>query len=495
MYYKWERDFPKAKQAASQKGETIFRLDFALDAEERAAFRDQVGSVLTGTLPIELVLGDGPFRVRVIKPGPGGGKALSAKSIQIAQFLSQRLDFEYIPAVRTAESAQEVLKKMVQRELATVERDSDYQNAVAAIAKLQQPVLDQLAGSIRDTLIQFLPAIQNVKLEIQDDQRDNALRSAFKIVIDDGTPTELEYKGDGVQSLAALGIMRHASERGARGKNLIVAIEEPESHLHPRAIHELRSVITELASKHQLLISTHCPLFVNRRTVAANVIVSQNRARQAKSVEEIREILGVRASDNLRHAELVLLVEGSDDQRSLRALLAHFSNRLRKYLSNGVLAVDTLAGGTNLAYKVSLVREALCEAHAFLDHDSAGLRAFEHAKREGLLDEASITFATAVGMPESELEDLFDPRLYASMVQNKYRVSLSSAKFRSKKKWTLRMKETFSQQGQRWTAQTEMDLKNKIADLVQASPAEALLDARRSSFDALVHALETRLPH
>lgn len=49
-------------------------------------------------------------------------------------------------------------------------------------------------------------------------------------VVNDGTPTLLTYKGDGAQSLAALAILRYASERGARGKNLVVAIEEPESH-------------------------------------------------------------------------------------------------------------------------------------------------------------------------------------------------------------------------------------------------------------------------
>ncbi len=45
-------------------------------------------------------------------------------------------------------------------------------------------------------------------------------------------------------------------------------------------------------------------------------------------MKEIREVLGVRASDNLQHAELILAVEGEEDRRELRALLRYSSPRL-----------------------------------------------------------------------------------------------------------------------------------------------------------------------
>ena len=41
---------------------------------------------------------------------------------------------------------------------------------------------------------------------------------SVEIFVDDGVKTPLDYKGDGVQSLAALGIIRHASEGSGRGK-------------------------------------------------------------------------------------------------------------------------------------------------------------------------------------------------------------------------------------------------------------------------------------
>jgi putative ATP-dependent endonuclease of OLD family len=98
--------------------------------------------------------------------------------------------------------------------------------------------------------------------------------------------------------LAALALMRHASEIGGKGKSFVIAIEEPESHLHPSAIHVLRKVINELAQKYQVVITTHSPLFVDRSNIRSNILVKDNRAVPAKSVDQIRSILGVRASDS-----------------------------------------------------------------------------------------------------------------------------------------------------------------------------------------------------
>lgn len=94
----------------------------------------------------------------------------------------------------------------------------------------------------------------------------------------------MERKGDGVQSLAALALMRHASESNSTGKQLIIAIEEPESHLHPAAIHELRSVINDLSDMHQLVLTTHNPSFVDRGAINNNILVMGKKPNQFKQL-------------------------------------------------------------------------------------------------------------------------------------------------------------------------------------------------------------------
>lgn len=405
--YSWERDFPISRQAKNSNGESVLNLEFELTDTEIDEFYDEVKSSLNGSLPIQLSLGKGDPSFKVVKKGPGG-PALSKKDELIAQFVSKRIDITYIPSVRTYDQAESIVSGIVDRELRRVEQQEAYQNALTAVAKIQQPFLDDISKSITETLRVFLPNVRNVKVAIPEEARYRALRRSCEIIVDDGTPTLLARKGDGVQSLAALSLMRHSSESGALGRQLILAIEEPESHLHPSAIHQLRSVLAEIAEKHHVIMTTHCPLFVDRMSLKSNIIVYQNKAVPAKDVRQIRDILGVRASDNLQHAELILLVEGEEDKLALNAILGQTASTLKASLEQKSLAIESLLGGNNLSYKLSQVREAMCMSHCFLDHDKSGLVAFKKAEDEGLATMADVTFATRNGLTESEIEDLYD---------------------------------------------------------------------------------------
>lgn len=493
--YDWERDFPLHLQEKKVKsgGESSFVLEYELTNAEVEDFRKITGSKLNRTLPIRVAIGrNSTPKITVHKRGPGG-KKLSAKGEQIAEFVADRIDLEYIPAVRTAASAQQVVEGMVARELSELEASQDFINAVENIANLQEPVLKELSESIKKTLVQFLPAVQTVDVRIPADRRYEALRRC-EIHIDDGSMTDLRFKGDGVQSLAALGLMRHASEKSSLGKNLVIAIEEPESHLHPRAIHELRAVVQQMAEKHQIVVTTHCPLFVSRSQIASNIIVNNRRAKPASTIDEIREVLGVRAADNLLHAELVLIVEGADDRTSVEALLRHKSQLLANAMQQNQLVVDTLGGASNLAYKLGLLRDALCEYHCFLDADSAGMQAFERAKEERLIDDADANFTKCQGMREAEFEDLLDATLVKDVLKTAYRIQVPNAPPAARrKKWSERMKAIFEVSGKHWSDQTCSDLKMTVAQAVKRSPENALNPHRASVFDALVASLEGRL--
>jgi hypothetical protein len=434
----------------------------------------------------------GTYQIDVAKKGRGA-RALAAKSGPIAKFVSSRLNFEHFPAVRTASSVREMVSAMVESELSVLEEDDAYKNALSAVREIQRPILDRLSASIKETLLQFLPDIKDVRFEISEEATSEAISRQCRIVVDDGAPTQLDFKGDGVQSLAALGIMRHRSETSAIGRNLVIAIEEPESHLHPSAIHRLKSILNELSEKHQVILTTHNPLYIDRVNLRSNIIVQGSKARPAKSVEELRTLLGVRAADNLRNAELILLVEGEDDKISLAALLAHRAPIIRGALASGSLALDTLQGGTNLAYKVAQHRDAICLVHCFLDDDAAGRSGFDRARMEGLLVDADVTWATCLGKVESELEDLLDPSLYETLLSSKYGVLLTGAGFRSNRKWSVRMHETFRRQGKRWDERVERDVKAAIAELVRASPDRAVILAHATVLDSLARSLEARI--
>ncbi len=490
--YDWDTDFPISLQTKHPNGQTTIILEFQLTEAELEQFRESVGGRLTGALPLQVEIGRTEAKVTVHKKGPGAA-VLSKKSALIAQFVTDRIDFQQIEAVRTAESAEQVVTEMVARELAPLEENPDYKAALKRIEQLQKPILDNLSGSIQKTLSQFLRAVKAVAIQIPEVARLRAMHRSCEIIVDDGTPTLLKYKGDGAQSLAALGIIRHASETGARGKHIVIAIEEPESHLHPNAIHELKGVIDELSEKHQVLLTTHNPLFVDRVVLANNILVRNNRGKPATSISQVRDILGVKASDNLRNAEMVLLTEGEDDRLAIGPLLSHYSPTLREALLHNTLAIDTLAGGSNLAYKIGQVRESLCLCHALLDDDKAGRDAFEKARLQGLITDADVNFCMVAGLSETEMEDLYSVSVYKDFLLNKYRVSIDSSRFRSKHKWSDRVRECFKHCGKQWDDRVELEVKTAVAQAVAAQPAAAINPHHKGSLDSLIQALERRL--
>jgi putative ATP-dependent endonuclease of the OLD family len=76
--YLWRRDFPIQLQDRRSVNQTILKLDFLLDAAECIEFKQEIGSSLNGSLPLEIKIGkdEAPI-IRLIKSGKGA-KGLSA---------------------------------------------------------------------------------------------------------------------------------------------------------------------------------------------------------------------------------------------------------------------------------------------------------------------------------------------------------------------------------------------------------------------------------
>jgi len=486
-YYVWKRDFPIQLQSRRTANQTILKLEFLLDDEECVEFKQEIGSNLNGSLPLEIKIGkDSAPTIRLVKSGKGA-KTLTSKSAAIARFIGQRIYFNYIPAVRTDSATIDLINSMLSQELRALEKDDRYLSALATIATLQQPILDELATRVQVPLKEFLPSIKSVKLEISEVSRRFSLRQNVSVVVDDGTPTSLEHKGDGVKSLAALGLLK---SKNARNGASILAIEEPESHLHPAAIHQVNEIIQSIAKTSQVIITTHNPLFVDRTNIKANIIVTDGAATAAKNIASIRDLLGIKASDNLTHANYALVVEGDEDALALRALLPALSDKIGKALKNNFLIIEPIGGAGNLSYKLSLLKNSLCATHTLLDGDDAGRSAFAKAEKDALITVASCTFINCNGMTDAEFEDCIDLNVYKDAVLDEQGVDLTSAKFRGNNKWSQRLKTTFLDQGKPFTDSLASKTKYIVANAITKNPKSALNEHKRNSIDALVSALE-----
>ena len=488
--YLWERDFPINLQDRKSGTQTIIRLEFLLDEEEVSEFRESIKSNLNGTMPIVIKIGkDSVPSIEVSKRGKGS-KTLNSKSSQIANFIANKITFNYIPAVRTDHEAIDVVARMLSQRLRVLESDERYLEALQTIKDLQQPILDSLSARIKEPLEQFLPSINAVSIEIPDDTRRSSVRRDFEIIVDDGTPTSLAFKGDGVKSLAALGLLKdRVSTDGAS----IIAIEEPESHLHPAAIHQLLSVIKSLGEENQVILSTHNPLFVDRHDIETNIIVDKGSASPAKNIKQIRDLLGIKASDNLTNASYVVVVEGEDDVIALTAILKALSPKLKQMLDGHMLIVEPIGGAGNLPYKLTLLKNSLCVYHTLLDNDEAGRAAYESSESDGLLDIKTNTFTICNGSRNSEFEDCLLLVIYKDEIEEEYGVSLECTEFRGNNKWSDRLRQVFLSQGKQWNNGIEARVKYTVATAVKLNPDNALNPHKRGAIDALVLSLEAMI--
>jgi len=489
--YDWQRDFPVALQSQNPMGRSQFTLEFQLTEEDFRRFREQVGVNLNTNLKLKLKFGPDDVSVDVLMPGRGK-KTLNDKKEQIAEFIRAHVASEYVSAWRPSEIAVEIVEGLIQNELGALEENPEYTKTLLQLQELQQPLLDKIASKLQTTVSEFVPAVRTI--HITNEGMSRAFRSSFSIRVNDGADTDLASKGDGIISLTTMSLIKHVSEEGLGSKSLILAIEEPESHLHPEAIHGLRQVLKGISGRNQVIITTHSPILVEREQVGQNIIVHRGRAMKARHIEEIRDVLGVRMSDTLVGAYLVLLVEGETDRDLLMFLLSSISQTLRDALAKRLLALDHLAGASNLAYNTTFYGQAMCNIHVLMDADAEGRQAIAAARERKLMEEADYNLAMCQGMSESEIEDLLVLESYAPRVLEKYGVDLSQPRFRSADaKWSDRVEKLFGLSGKIWNKSVKMQVKRTVVDACIQAGIQCLNVHHRAPIDTLVASLETKL--
>lgn len=488
--YDWQRDFPVQLQQRKNNLDSIFRLNFRLNHDENTEFFRTTGIRSNEDIPIELKYGqDNRAKITVPKKG---SSSFNDKSEKVTAFICERIAINYIQAVRTEDMAMDVIHRLISTELSKLYDNEEYKSAEQTIYNLQEAVYNDIANRILAPLQEFLPQLTDVEIKSRGRRLVwRGFRNDVDVILNDGTPTSILYKGDGIKSLVSLAILKESkNEIGAS----IIAIEEPESHLHPEAIHSLVNVIKGISENHQVIITTHNPLFVQRNNISNNIIVDHGTAKPAKNIKEIRELLGVLPEDNLINASHVLVVEGEDDKIALNKILSSLSPTIKDALIKNKLVIQPLAGATNLNYELSRLRSYVCRYFVFLDADEAGYDAAEKAIEKGLLSESDVKYSICNGNNISEFEDCLKKDFYIEAIRNKFSVDLGVTSFRNSKKWSDRVKAVFLSQGQRWTDTVEKKVKMEVAKLIPVEDADSVLDEhKRGSIDALVNALENML--
>ena len=486
--YSWEEDFPINLKTRKIGRKSIFELEIEMLPEELSEFNSVLKTrIRVHNLIMRIEIGD-DNRPEVSFP-IRGTNSLTKKHEKVLEFLSEKIAFNYIPSIRTENHALRLIKNNIAKELETLNENSDYIEALKKIRNMQNESLSRIADNIKDELDEFLPKVKKVKIEIEDNMRIATSVSDINVYVDDGVLTNIENKGDGVKSLAVLAMLKNKSN--VLCQSSIIAIDEPEAHLHPGAIDELSSTLKELAKNNQVIISTHNQAFINYLNLNSNIIVDNGKAKPAKNIFEIRNILGIKASDNMINARFVLLVEGKTDENILTHLLPLKSEVIRKALMNRELMILSVDSASKIDYSASKFKRESCICLTFVDNDSSGIAAAEKVLEEKIIDPLNVFTCNCNGMKESEIEDIINPEIYKEAVLEEYGIDLNDSKFKNSKKWSVRIKETAQKQHKVCTEKMITNIKQIVMTSVLESDFDnAVIIQKSDVLDTIIKRIE-----
>lgn len=487
-YYNWNRDFPINLRNRKNGRKSIFELELYLDKEELDNFNATLHTrIKLHNILMKIEIGEDnipnvTFPIR-------GTNSLTAKKEKVLLFLSDKITYNYIPAVRTENHALKLIKNNIAKELETLSSNKEYISSLEKIREIQKQCLDKISDNIENELKEFLPKVKNVEIEIEDDYKIATSLSDINVYVDDGILTNIENKGDGVKSLAVLAMLKN--KQTSVGSSSIVAIDEPEAHLHPGAINELANTLKVLAKNNQVIISTHNHLFTNYLNLDSNIIVDNGKAKPVKNISDIRDILGVKASDNLINARFVLLVEGKSDERILSYIFEKKSPKIKKALSERLIMVNNVDGASKLEYNASKFRKEMCICIALVDNDDEGRKAYELVTETKDIDIANIFLCSCKGMSNSELEDCINPKIYKEKIFDEFGVNLDDQSFRNSKKWSIRIKDTFDSQGKLCNDKMLSKIKQIVVDcVIESSIEDVLIQEKSGVIDKLIERVD-----
>lgn len=463
--YDWNRDYPLAyRDREKGRRDTTFRVSFELTEAELEAFSEQFGTRLSTSLTLEIVLSEsGAPKIRWAKQGQSAGK-LDSRMGELAGFIQDRFTFLYIPAIRTETESTNIIYSLVSKKLALATKTQEYIAATEQLRLLEQPIFDQLSKDTLETIKSFLPNISSVRFERRSRPTSAAMMSRdVEISVDDGNDTKLAYKGDGVKSIIALALFKHGVPDATSS---MLAIEEPEAHLHAGAIHELKAVLKQIGQTSQVVVTTHSHSFISRDRPQSNIVVHEGKVRVAKSTNEIRQMMGVRASDNLISAETVIVVEGKSDERILNSIFSRRSLVFKNAFKEGAVVFDILGGASKLAHKSGMLRRELFSFLVIMDADDPGRAAIRDALNNQCIEEHEYKLLNVIGLGESEIEDLIKPEVYITAMSEKYGLTIARNSIPGRGKWADRVRDLFLAQGKLWDDGVKLDVKEIVADQV-----------------------------
>ena len=280
------------------------------------------------------------------KSGAGITNKLKRKAIRekANQHCITKSTIKFPPGERLDELLKDLLPEfnLFQADFRLSEEESSFQKEFKAVvetavsnipgrAEIEQGVersINDELSKIHDCLRQHTDEVVSIKARPSFKWKD--LVSFYLECTDrQGQSIQLGKRGSGLRRLLMVAYFQYLAQRENSSNILrtqIFAIEEPETYLHPGAQRALLRSFETIASHHQIIVSSHSPVFAGSTDISSVVLVTRehgaSKVQQGKDVdlEKVARELGVEPSDQVFGFKACVFVEGEKDIRFLETM-------------------------------------------------------------------------------------------------------------------------------------------------------------------------------
>jgi putative ATP-dependent endonuclease of OLD family len=373
---------------------------------------------------------------QALLPGQGTRQSEGEELERLAYYLLSRIDYRYVPSLKDLQSksftdiSNELKARLLsiwsgsQNRAGVLEKRERFQ---AIRVEIEQLIHDASRG-LSSSLASHFPEIREIKLAMASTDLEDLI-GTLDIFAQDGSETLMSQKGSGVQGASIIHMLRALRQTSPKGKGKKLLnlwnIEEPETFLHPSAQRKLGNILHEIASTTQILLTTHSPIFVSRKSPKSNVLLRrENRDSRFQTVtvklpaedplKPVRESLGTSLADSLALHELVILVEGVSDVTIFKTAFERLCSRTELPLHQEACAFVSGHGASQQATAFSILKNwsPLSRVAAIFDFDDAGKTQGAQRLRNVVVDRDY--FFLPHNTEDVVLEDFYSSRIMSS---------------------------------------------------------------------------------
>lgn len=212
------------------------------------------------------------------------------------------------------------------------EMSRDARDLINTLQTLDRSPRSDVYDAICNAFVDIMEGVKEVTIEHNLDSNE---RDFITLVIREDGYTG-RYKADEISSGSKEILVLLTQVFASQGETDLLAIEEPELHLHPGAEKKLFDIINEIAKDDgpQVIISTHSEVFVDYSKVDNIVTVRKDPFTTLESIDsdnwDGEEVLGFDHSD-LVQADTVVFVEGRSDKVVLEEFARTIDNPFKNH--------------------------------------------------------------------------------------------------------------------------------------------------------------------